>query len=45
MGQMSVTRGKTLLLPLGIIEVIHAASINTKASRRKGFSVLPHSWG
>ena len=35
-GQMSGTRGTTLLPPLGIIEVIHASSINTRASQHKG---------
>lgn len=34
-GQMSRTQGNTLPLPLGIIEVIHVASINIRATRRK----------
>lgn len=35
-GQGFKSRGNTLPLPLGIIEVIHTASISVNISRRKG---------
>lgn len=35
MGQMSSTKGNALPLPLGIIKVIHVASINIRTSHHK----------
>ena len=42
MGQMSRSQGGTLPLPLGIIKVIHVASIRVSASHRRGIlSITP----